>query len=102
MNDAERAVHLEAIVRSVDGVSSLFSPSPQVVQSLRAIAAGGSVVPLVEVTGTPEGLVIRVSVGVSSTQQAPQTAAAIARAVRNDLDGTPIADLRVRVSRIEG
>ena len=102
MNDAELAARLEAVVRSVEGVSSLFSHSPHVVQSVRAIAAGGSAVPLVEVTATPDGLTVRVSVGVSSTQQAPRTAAAIAEAVRTELDGTPIADLRVRVSRIEG
>ena len=101
MSDADLTARLEAVVRAVEGVSSLFSHSPQVVQSMRAIAAGGSAVPLVEVSSTPEGLVVRVSVGVRARQQAPRTAAAIADAVRNELGDTPIADLRVRVSRIE-
>ena len=101
MSHEDLAARLEEVVRSVEGVSSLFAHSPQVVQSVRAIT-GGAAVPLVELSRTAEGLVIRVSVGVSAAQQAPRTAAAVADAVRDAVGDEPIADLRVRVSRVEG
>ena len=104
MTDPQLSSRLEAAVRTVDGVASVFSHSPQLVQTIKAIAPGADAAAsrLVDVRETEAGLVILVSVGVHGTEQAPQTAAAVAAAVREAVGALPIADLRVRVSRVEG
>jgi len=103
-DDTDLATRIEAVVRGVPGVATVFSHSPQLVQAVLAIAPGvdAAAARLVEVRESEAGLVILVSVGVSGSEQAPRTAAAVATAVRDALGERLIADLRVRVSRVEG
>ena len=104
MIDPQLSSRLEAAVRTVTGVATVFSHSPQLVQAVKAIVPGADATAsrLVDVRETEAGLVILVSVGVRGTEQAPHTAAAVAAAVRESVGDLPIADLRVRVSRVEG
>jgi hypothetical protein len=95
------ALRLDAVVRVVPGVSSLFSAEPALVRSARAIAAAAPVA-LVSVAPGAEGLSIVASVGVSAAVQAPTTARTVSDAIRDALDPTvaETAAIHVRISRI--
>jgi len=95
---SELAVRLDAVVREVPGVVTLFAASPALVQSVRALTAGET--PLTEVRTTDDGLTITVSVGVHADAQAPVTARLVSDAVRAAVDGP--AEIHVRVSRVAG
>lgn len=95
------ALRLDAVVRVVPGVSSLFSAEPALVRSARAITAAQPV-GLVKVAAGPDGLSIVASVGVSAEVQAPTTALTVSDAIRDALDPAvaETAAIHVRVSRI--
>ena len=93
---AELALRLDAVVREVPGVVTLFAASPALVQTVRALTAGEA--PLIEVGSNDAGLSITVSVGVAADAQAPVTARLVSDAVRAAVDGP--AEIHVRVSRV--
>ncbi len=95
------ALRLDAVVRVVPGVSSLFSAEPALVRSARAIATTEPV-GLVSVAPGVDGLSVIASVGVSTAVQAPTTALTVSDAIRDALDPAvaETAAIHVRVSRI--
>lgn len=96
------ASRLDAVVRAVPGVVTLFSASPAIVGTVRQLTAGEDAVALVQVKSGTEGLQIIASVGVSGQDQAPRTAAAVSSAIRAALDAGVVAEVHVRVSRVHG
>ncbi|MBK4348202.1 hypothetical protein [Lacisediminihabitans changchengi] len=93
---SQLALKLDAVVRQVPGVVTLFAASPALVQSVRALTAGET--SLIEVGSDDSGLMITVSVGVDADAQAPVTARLVSDAVRAAVDGP--AEIHVRVSRV--
>jgi hypothetical protein len=89
---------LDALVRSVPGVTTLFAADPALVRSVRQVTSLEEPLPLVTITSSNDVLAVVVSVGVTGDEQAPLTAAAVADAVRAAL---PVgAAVSVRVSRV--
>ena len=101
MSDDLRALarSLDGVVRSVPGVATLFAADPLLLRATRQLAAADDTVALVTVIRGSEFVEVTVSIGVSSEAQAPDTAAAVAAAVRESLPW-PDAAVHVRVSRI--
>jgi len=106
VTDEEIVIAIETAVRSVTGVTTVYSALPPVARSARQLTSGAVAVPLVALTrkGADVAVTVNVGVGTSATGngQAPVTAAAVAAAVRVVLDaaGVPDAEVAVRVSRI--
>ena len=95
---SDLALTLDAVVRAVPGVISLFSVEPAVVTSVKELArAGGS---LVSISGPADATVITVSVGVDASAAAPTTAATIADSIHAALPAGMLAEVVVRVSRV--
>ena len=92
---------LDDVVRQVPGVITLFAADPILLRSAKQITAGDDAIPLIAVRRSSSSAEVTVSVGVSSENQAPDTAAAVTAVVRESL---PWADavVHVRVSRISG
>ncbi|MHC5795683.1 hypothetical protein ACVXZ4_05935 [Lacisediminihabitans sp. FW035] len=96
------AVRLDAVVRAVPAVASLYSADPALLRSVREIGTGPSTrIPLVTVRRADAGFSIVASVAASGSQQAPVTARAVSTAIRAALDPGMEAEILVRVSRIE-
>jgi hypothetical protein len=93
------ARELDDLVRGLPGVITLFAADPVMLRSAKQITARDEAIPLIAVRTSNESAEITVSVGVSSTSQAPETAAAVAAAVRTLLPW-PDALVHVRVSRV--
>ena len=94
------ALRLDAVVRQVPGVVTVFAAAPVIVQSVRELTAGET--PLTVVATDDLGLTITVSIGVDAEAQAPVTARLVSDAVRAALDGQSQgpAEIHVRVSRV--
>jgi hypothetical protein len=109
---AALGAHLDAVVRAVPGVVTLYSATPAVLHAVTQLALGSNTAAsLVRVTTTDTGIEILASVGVDPESQAPATAAAVASAIRAGLaDGAAgastagtdgaVATVSVRVSRV--
>lgn len=92
------AAAIEAVVRDVPGVVTLYSPETVVSRAARQLLPGESA--LVVVSGEAAAPRIEISVGVDGTLQAPVTAATIAEAVRAALPPDSEAQISVRISRV--
>jgi hypothetical protein len=93
------AVNLDAVVRTVPGVATVFAADPALLRAAKQLTTGPDSVPLTAVSRAGDTLTVTVSVGVTGQNQAPDTAAAVAAAVRAELGGNA-AEILVRVSRI--
>jgi hypothetical protein len=93
------ALSLDDVVRAVPGVVSLFAADPVLLRSTRQLTAHQAALALVTVTRSGESAEVTVSVGVGGGIQAPDTAAAVAAAVREALPW-PDAIVHVRISRV--
>lgn len=96
------AAELDAIVRAVPGVSELYASSPAIVTTLRQIAPGSGSATLVDVRKTTEGCAITANIGVLTSIQGPQTAAAVSSAILDAVPSGLAATVHVRISRIAG
>lgn len=96
---AHFAIGLDAVVRSVPGVHSVFSVAPQLVRALSSEPG-----PLTKVGVNDDGIAITCSVGVATGSQARSTAQAVSEAIRNAIASGPLAgaQVHVRVSRVVG
>ena len=99
---ATLAASLDDVARGVPGVSALYSSSPAIVTSVRQIGSGAEKVQLVSVRKGAEAYEIVANIGVASTVQGPQTAAAVSAALLAALPADMAARVHVRVSRILG
>jgi len=94
------ASHLDAVVRAVPGVTELYASTPAIVTSLLQIAPGSAGSTLVSVRKSDEGCDIIANIGVRSSIQGPQTAAAVSAAILDALPPGLAATVHVRISRI--
>lgn len=97
---AELTATLDALVRTIPGVSALYSSAPAIVTTVRQIAAGGDSPSLVSVRSTDDGYDIVANIGVASEQQGPQTAAAVSSAILDAVAPALVSGVHVRISRI--
>lgn len=93
------ARRLDDVARSVPGVATLFAADPALLQAAKRLAAGGESSPLTTVSRAADTLTVTISVGVRGELKAPDTAAAVASAVKAALPESNVAVL-VRVSRV--
>ena len=89
---------VEAAVRSVPGVVTLYSPDAAASGVARQLLPGTP--SLVAIGGPSEAPTISVSVGVDGSVQAPATAALVAAAIRAALPPDSDAEISVRISRV--
>ncbi|HKU34954.1 MAG TPA: hypothetical protein VJP90_05340 [Paenarthrobacter sp.] len=97
------AEELAQIALSVDGVGTLF-PARPLWQSLAGAAlqaVTGDAQPLVGVSETPDGVSVKVRIGVAAGHAAPAVARAVAQSIRSGLR-QPAAAVEVSVVKIEG
>lgn len=92
------AAAIEAVVRDVPGVVTLYSPETVASRAARQLLPGSS--SLVLLSGPEDSPQIVISVGVDGTLQAPVTAATVAEAVRAALPPGSEAQISVRISRV--
>lgn len=97
---AALAARLDDIVRAVPGVSALYSSAPAIVTTVRQIGTGAANARLVSVRANGEGYDITANIGVTSSIQGPQTAAAVSAALLAALPQGVLANVHVRISRI--
>ena len=96
------AAQLDAVVRAVPGVTELYASTPAIVSSLLQIMPGAAATALVGVSQVGESIEITANIGVGSSVQGPQTAAAVSAAVLEALAPGTEATVHVRISRIVG
>ena len=89
---------IEAAVRSVPGVVTLYSPDAAASRIAKELLPGTT--SLVAVGGSAEAPTILVSVAVDGSTQAPATAALVAAAIRAALPADSEAEISVRISRV--
>ncbi len=99
---SELGLRVDAVIRSVPGVVTLFSADPVLVRTARELTAGAREVALTQLSEDDDILTVTASVGVDGDEQAPAAARTIADAVRSSL---PEADratavIHIRVSRV--
>ena len=97
---AELTGRLDALVRTVPGVSALYSSAPAIVSTVRQIAAGGDATRLVSVRSTDLGYEIVANIGVAAATQGPQIAAAVSSAILDAVAPAVVSGVHVRISRI--
>lgn len=96
------AAQLDAVVRTVPGVTELYASTPAIVSSLLQIMPGEAATSLVGVSQVGDSVEITASIGVGSSVQGPQTAAAVSAAILDALAPGIEATVHVRISRIVG
>jgi hypothetical protein len=96
------AAQLDAVVRTVPGVTELYASTPAIVSSLLQIMPGAAATALVGVSQIGDSIEITANIGVGSSQQGPQTAAAVSAAILDALAPGTDATVHVRISRIVG
>ncbi|MFI2564602.1 hypothetical protein ACIPY3_14405 [Paenarthrobacter sp. NPDC089714] len=97
------AEELTQVVQAVDGVSALF-PARPLWQSLAGAAiqaVTGEAQPLVGLSENPDGVSVKVRIGVGASHPAPAVARKVAEAIRSCLQ-EPAAVVEVSVVKIEG
>ena len=99
---AELALEVDAVIRSIPGVVTLFSVDPALLRTARELTSGAQDLALSQVLAGDDGLSIVASVGVAGDTQAPATARTISDAIRGSLgaDDRATASIHVRVSRV--
>jgi hypothetical protein len=96
------ASRLDAAVRQVPGVTTVFAADAALVRTARQLTVGTEPLPLVSVAASDDGVAVIASVGVTGGELAPVTAAIVAAAIRSVLPIGVDATVAVRVSRIAG